>query len=305
MALARVAKLNTGATIPLLGLGTWNAKPLEVANALKAAVKIGYRHIDCAWCYENEKEIGDALKEIFASGVSRSDLFITSKLWNTFHNPADVAKAIDITLNDLQLQSLDLYLMHWPISQKNRGDGNSERGPDNKPILLDTPIIETWKAMEALVDAGKVKAIGVSNFTVSKLKALLKEARIKPAVNQVELHPYLPQHELLGYCSQNGIHVTAYSPLGSGREPNLLADEVVAEIAKKNGKSVAQVLISWAAQRGTSVIPKSSNPVRLAENFQDFILPAVDFEALNARHKTISKRLIDPESVWGVNVFIE
>ncbi|KAJ3215311.1 hypothetical protein HDU67_000588 [Dinochytrium kinnereticum] len=308
MALNRTYQLlNSGAQIiPALGLGTWKAQPNEVAEAVKHAVKIGYRHLDCAYIYENEKEIGEALRGIFASGIPRSSLFITSKLWNTFHRPEDVARAIDITLSDLGLQSLDLYLVHWPLAFKNRGDGNSEKDAAGKTVFDTVPIIDTWRAMEALVDAGKVKAIGVSNFNITKLKALLSEARIKPAVNQVELHPYLPQDELLEFCNKNGIHVTAYSPLGSGKEePNLLKDEVVTDIAQRNGKSVAQVLISWAIQRGTSVIPKSSNPKRLEENFNDFVLSTKDFDALSARHKTIQARLVDPQGFWGVDVFAE
>ncbi|KAJ3115582.1 hypothetical protein HDU96_000406 [Phlyctochytrium bullatum] len=302
--------LSSGFSIPSVGLGTCKAPhersgyllngtgkagPNEVGEAVKKAIALGYRHFDLAFAYENEKEIGAAFKEAFASGVvDRSSLFITSKLWNTFHHPDDVPKGFEKTLSDLGLDYLDLYIIHWPLSFKNRGDGNSAKDENGKFILENIPTIDTWRAMEKLVDSGKVRTIGVSNFSATKLKELLAEARIKPAVNQVELHPYLPQHDLLEFSAKHNIHLTAYSPLGSGQaEPNLLKDEVVTEIAKKNGKTPAQVLISWAAQRGTSVIPKSSNPTRLAENLAVFALNEEDFAALNNRHKVIHKRWFD------------
>lgn len=217
--------LNNGISIPSLGLGTWRAEKGVVGNAVQTALQKGYKHLDCAFIYDNEAEIGDALK-----GIDRDSYFITSKLWNNKHH--DVSSAIEKTLKDLKLSYLDLYLVHWPITQD----------PETKVNRIDMEQIkETWKAMEALVLQGKTKSIGVSNFTADLLKELLKECKIKPAVNQVELHPYLPQNELLQYCKQNDIVLTAYSPLGSrpGQE-SILDDPVVVGIAQRNGKTSAQ-----------------------------------------------------------------
>lgn len=196
--------LNNGLTIPAVGLGTWNSvKEGEVQAAVAAAVSAGYRHIDCAWVYKNEKEIGVAFNEIFTSGtVKREDMFITSKLWNDFHAKEDVEKMCRTTLSDLQLTYLDLYLIHWPVT-----------GVEGEEL---TPTIkETWLAMEELVAKGLVKTIGVSNFSAKRLRAMKEYATIFPAVNQVELHPQWRQAELLTACAEMGVHVTAYSPLGS------------------------------------------------------------------------------------------
>ena len=217
--------LNNGLSIPSLGLGTWRAEKGVVGNAVQTALQKGYKHLDCAFIYDNEAEIGDALK-----GIDRESYFITSKLWNSKHH--DVSSAIEKTLKDLKLSYLDLYLVHWPITQD----------PETKVNRIDMEQIKkTWKAMEALVLEGKTKSIGVSNFTVDLLKELLKECKIKPAVNQVELHPYLPQNELLEYCKQNDIVLTAYSPLGSrpGQE-SILDDPLVVNIAERNAKTPAQ-----------------------------------------------------------------
>lgn len=268
--------LNNGAEMPAFGLGTWKSAPGEVRAAVIEAVKLGYRHIDCAWIYGNEAEIGQALAELFAEGVvTRQDLWITSKLWNDRHAPQDVSGALRETLDKLGLESLDLYLIHWPIAFE-RGVTYPRTGAQMRS-LQEVPLASTWEAMEALVDAGLCRSVGVSNFSVKKLAALLDVARIKPAVNQIELHPYLQQPQMLSFCQAHQIALTAYSPLGSKDRPArlvnadvpiLLEDPVVAEVAAARGASSAQVLIAWALERGTSVIPKSVNPARLAQNLE-------------------------------------
>jgi diketogulonate reductase-like aldo/keto reductase len=293
MALNRTFKLNNGNTIPALGLGTWRSEVGKAANAVKVALDAGYKHIDCAYIYQNEHEIG----QVFEKLSNRESIFITSKLWNSFHGKDQVKPAFEKTLGDLKLEYLDLYLMHWPVTQD----------PETKENRIDPASIKVaWQEMEKLVDSGEVKSIGVSNFNINRLTELLQYARIKPAVNQVELHPYLPQTELLAFCAKHGIHVTAYSPLGSTPGPEtVLNDQVVADIAKKHDKTNAQVLISWAIQRGTSVIPKSVTPERIESNFQDFVLSDEEMKQLNELHVTKAKRYVDPKGFFKVDVYEE
>jgi alcohol dehydrogenase (NADP+) len=272
--------LNNGLTIPAVGLGTWNSiKEGEVKAAVISAIAAGYRHIDCAWIYKNEKEVGEAFTEIFSAGeVKREDFFITSKLWNTFHAKEDVEKACRQSLQDLQVDILDLYLIHWPVT-------------NFVAEVLTPEIKETWLAMEELVTKGLVRSIGVSNFSAKKLEAMKEYATIFPAVNQVELHPQWRQDDLLRACAEMGVHVTAYSPLGSGGNSEMLGytglsvleNPVILDIATAVNKSPAQVCIRWAVQRGTSVVPKSSTASRIAQNFDVFSweLSAVQFRALN------------------------
>ncbi|KMZ56567.1 Aldo-keto reductase family 4 member C9 [Zostera marina] len=261
--------LNTGAKIPSLGFGTWQSKPGEVATAVVAAVKAGYKHIDCAKIYENQEEIGAALKKLFEEGVvKREDLFITSKLWSADHGSEDVPEAFNETLKALQIDYLDLYLIHWPVRLRK---GSTEWTSEDA-IPADIPA--TWSAMEKLFDSGKARAIGISNFSCKKIFNLLATARIVPAVNQVECHPGWQQKKLQDLCEAKGIHLTGYSPLGSPGTPwmkgSILADPTVVSVAEELGKSPAQVCLRWGIQAGHSVIPKSVTEARIKQNLDIF-----------------------------------
>ncbi|HEX7380852.1 MAG TPA: aldo/keto reductase [Nevskiaceae bacterium] len=284
-------RFSNGDTIPQLGLGTWKSRPGDVYNAVRTALRLGFRHIDCAYAYDNEAEIGHALADAMSDdGVRREELWITSKLWNTAHAPDDVRPALEATLRHLQLDHLDLYLMHWPVAMR-----KGSRMPLKTEDLInprELPFTKTWVAMEACVDAGLARHIGVSNFSARKIKTLLDEARIKPAMDQVELHPYLQQQPLVDFCRAHGVQVTAYSPLGSNDrpkgmkgkdEPVLLEDASVAALAKAHGATPAQILIAWALARGTAVIPKSTS----AEHMQDN-LDAADITLSDAEMKKIA-----------------
>ncbi len=285
-------QFENGDQMPILGLGTWKSEPGDAYKAVKEALRLGYRHIDCAFIYENEAEIGQAFFESFKEGVvSRDQMWITSKLWNDVHASEDVQPALEKTLSDLQLDYLDLYLIHWPVALK-KGVFIPKSAQDL--IGLDVlTISETWEAMEGLVDKGLCRHIGVSNFSVNKLKVLLNGARLKPEMNQIELHPYLQQPAMLEFCNKNGVHITAYSPLGSPdrpaglkaeNEPVLLEDPTIEMIAERRGVTQAQVLISWAIHRGTAVIPKSVNPARMKQN-----LAAVEVSLTQDDMKEIAK----------------
>ncbi|KAJ5747568.1 uncharacterized protein N7511_009264 [Penicillium nucicola] len=264
-------KLNTGAEIPALGLGTWQSQPGEVARAVAHAIKVGYRHIDAALCYGNENEVGQGIKEAIDSGiVKREDLFVTTKLWCSFH--ARVEEGLQQSLSDLGLEYVDLYLMHWPLAMNPKGNHNIfPKLPDgSRDIVHSHSHVTTWKSMEKLVGTGKVKAIGVSNHSVPYLEKLLPEATIVPAVNQIENHPSLPQQEIVDFCKQKGIHITAYSPLGSTGSPLFTAEPIVS-VANKRGVTPATVLLSWHIARGSSVLAKSVTPARIEANRADLI----------------------------------
>jgi len=278
--------------MPALGLGTWKSAPGEVGAAVREAVRAGYRHFDCAPLYGNEVEIGAALADAIAAGeVKRDELWITSKLWNSFHGRDNVVPAIRRTLADLRLDYLDLYLIHWPVAFQERiGIGYPKSGADFR-APDEAPLADTWAGMEESLSLGLCRNIGVSNFTATKLVRLARTAKILPAVNQVESHPYLPQTGLLRHCADNGIVLTAYAPLGSGDrparvraadDPVLMDDPVIVEISARRGLTPAQVMIAWAVQRGTSLIPKSTNPARLAQNLAaaSVTLTAADMTAI-------------------------
>ena len=278
-------------TIPVLGLGTWKSSPGEVAKAVSAAITMGYRHIDCASIYQNQKEIGTALAgALKAQQVNRDELWITSKLWNNAHAKKHVQPALERTLTDLQLDYLDLFLIHWPINFQ--ANIVFPKKPEEFLSPEAIPIIETWQAMEKMVQKGLCRCIGVCNFNLSRLIALKAQASIQPVMNQIELHPLLQQQKMLEYCRQNGVLLTAYSPLGSGdrpaalkkdTEPSLLTQPIIVDIAQRREMSPAQVLLVWGLSRGTVVIPKSTNAARLQENFlaADRSLEATDLLAID------------------------
>ena len=268
-----------GDKLPSIGLGTWLSKKNEVYDAVVEAIRVGYRHIDCAYIYQNEKEIGQAIQFSIKSGwVKREDLFITSKLWNSDHAPERVEVAIRKSLMDLQLDYLDLYLIHWPVAFKSE----HEQAKDASDLLTpdEMPILTTWQAMENCKKKGQAKHIGVSNFNIQKLQKLINEASIKPELNQVELHPYFQQNELVDFCKENELLVTAYSPLGSRHlvhsEAGLTREKIIVEIASKHACSPAQVLLAWGIERGIAVIPKSVHPIRIQENFKSINIQLSD-----------------------------
>jgi alcohol dehydrogenase (NADP+) len=260
--------LHDGTAMPALGLGTWRMEPAAAGPAIRTALDLGYRHIDCASIYGNETAIGEALAAALATGeVGRDQLWVTSKLWNDCHAPDRVRPALERTLRDLGLDHLDLYLIHWPVAH-HHGVLIPER-PEDQISLEQQPLADTWGAMEDLVEAGRVRQIGVSNFSLAKLTALAASARITPAVNQVERHPWLQQNDLLHHCRERGVVLTAYAPLGSGasiEDHSLLADPQIRSIATAHRASAAQVLIAWGLACGTAVIPKTVHPERLEEN---------------------------------------
>ncbi|BEJ14073.1 hypothetical protein CspHIS471_0312470 [Cutaneotrichosporon sp. HIS471] len=287
-------KLNSGLTIPAVGLGTWQSQPGQVEKAVEHAIKSGYRLIDGALCYGNEEEVGNGIK---ASGVPREELFLTSKLWCTYHDR--VEECLDITLKDLGTDYLDLYLIHWPVRTVENGTNKLfPTKPDgSRNIDRKWDQAETWRQMEAVLAKGKVKAIGVSNFSELYLERLSKTWKVVPAINQVELHPYNPQLKLKAYCDSKGIRLEAYSPLGSAGSP-LHDDPVIKKIAEKHGVSVATVLISYQVNRGVVVLPKSVTPSRIDDNKKVIALDEDDMKALDGLAAAGKQtRLVTPP--WG------
>lgn len=299
--------MRSNASIPAIGLGTWKGSEADTYSAVKSAIDCGYRHIDAAAIYGNEEGIGRALEELVSQKkVKRASLFITSKLWNSYHLPDDVLPAMEESLLRLKLDYLDLFLIHWPVAFKPEvGLNMPEKGEDYLP-LSKAPLIETWQAMERLVDLGLAKGIGVSNFSKKQLLEIIPHARIPISVNQVECHPYLPQERLIQFCHKNKIHVTAYSPLGSGDrpaelktmgEPSILENEVIVNVAKRHSATPAQIALAWQIARGVSVIPKSVHPDRIKQNLASLEIHLSDEDMKKISSLNVNHRYIDA-SFW-------
>src|SRR5471030_981646 len=280
--------LNNGSgAIPALGFGTLIPDPVATKSATKAALEEGFRTLDTAERYRTEKEVGEAMMEVFKAGkIKREDVFVATKLWNTNHRPERVKPAFEASLKKLQIDYLDLYLIHTPFAFQ-PGDEQDPRNANGKVIYDEgVTLSDTWGALEKLVDEGKCKAIGLSDVALEKVKEIVAAARIKPAVVHVESHPYLPEWDLLDYCLQNGIVFQAFAPLGHSSEPNVLADPVITSIAKRVGKTPAQVLLAWGIQRGTALLTTTKTPSRLAENFDVSTLPDDAMSEINEGIKT-------------------
>jgi len=275
--------LNSGAgAIPALGFGTLIPDPAETKIAVTNALRVGFRHFDCAERYRNEREIGESFQAEFVTGaIAREDVFVTTKLWNTNHRPERVEPAFDASCERLGLSYLDLYLSHTPFAFQPGNDLDPRDQAGNIIYDKGVTLIETWQAMESLVDKGKCKAIGLSDVVLEKLVLVYEAARIKPAVVQVEAHPHHPQTELLEFCRQKGIVLLAFAPLGHGMRPGPLVDPTVLAIARQTGLTPAQVLLAWAIQRGTATITTTKNPDRARENFSIAEIPEAAVEEIN------------------------
>lgn len=289
-----------GDKMPALGLGTWKSAKGEVYGVVRKAIEIGYRHFDCAYLYGNEKEIGDAFADAIKAGdVQREELFVTSKLWNNRHRKEQTRPAFDITLKDLQIDYLDLYLIHWPIVVVD-DKAFPETGKD-LVSLTQTPLSETWEGMIAIKETGLAKHIGVSNFNPPKMQRVWDATGVKPEVNQVELHPFLQQKAMKEYTDKHGIILTAFSPLGSldrpanrktEGDPLLFENETIRKIAESKGVSMAQVILAWGVNYGISTIPKTVSESRLKENLAAADVELTDIEMYQISNLDLKNRYI-------------
>src|SRR5882724_7096639 len=299
----KIPLTNGSGVIPALGFGTLIPDPIDTKKATTVALEAGFRQFDSAERYRNEKEVGEAMQEVFKEGkIKREDVFVATKLWNTNHRPERVKPAFEASLKRLQLDYLDLYLIHTPFAFQ-PGDEQDPRDA-NGNVIYDrgVKLLDTWEALEELVDEGKCKAIGLSDVGLEKVKGIFDAATIKPAVVHVESHPYLPEWELLDYCRKNRIVLQAFAALGHSSEPNLLTDPVITSIANRVGKTPAQVALAWAIQRGTALLTTSKTPNRIRENFDVSTIPE---DAMREINEGIKLRMrFNPVVETGVPGFI-
>lgn len=280
--------LNNGSgALPAVGFGTLIPDPLVTKQAVKTALEVGFRHFDCAERYRNEAAVGEAMQEVFKAGaIKREEVFITTKLWNTNHRPERVKPAFEGSCRRLQIDYVDCYVSHTPFAFQ-PGDEQDPRDEHGKVIYdSEVTLADTWRAMEELVDGGKCKSIGLGDISLEKLREIVAVARIKPAVIQVESHPYLPEWELLDFCRQYGIIVQAFAPLGHAMKPKIVDDPVITSIAQRIQKTPAQVALAWAAQRGTAYLTTSTNAGRIRENFEISALPEDSMQEIRDNVKT-------------------
>ena len=300
--MTRIPLAHGAGYMPALGFGTLIPDAALTITATRAALEAGFRHFDCAERYGNEREVGKALQAGLAGGAAaREDIFVTTKLWNSNHRPARVEPAFEASLDKLGLDYLDLYLIHTPFAFQPGDDQDPRDQSGNVLYDHDITLLDTWRAMESLVDHGKCRAIGLSDITLDTLKPLYESARIKPAAIQVESHPYLPETELFEFCKERGIVFLAFAPLGHGMKPGLLEDPVISAIAARVGKTPAQVLLAWAVQRGTAVLTTPRTPERARENFDISRLPG---DALDEINRIQIRQRLNPVVNTGVPGFI-
>jgi diketogulonate reductase-like aldo/keto reductase len=308
-------KLNNGYTIPAVGFGTFanEGSKGETYKAVTAALKTGYRHLDCAWFYQNEEEVGEAVRDFLKdnTNVQRKDIFICTKVWNHLHEPEQVKWSFESSISKLGVDYIDAFLVHWPIATESDDNHMPKIGSDGKYIikkdLTENPE-PTWRAMEELYKSGKAKAIGVSNWTVPGLKKLLSFAEVKPMINQVEVHPFLPNTELVKYCQEQDIMIAAYSPLGSQNQVPSTGEKVrtnakLNEVAERSGHDLAQVLLAWGLQRGYVVLPKSSTPKRIESNWLIPELSKEDFDAVEEVARGRHTRFVNMKDTFGYDVW--
>jgi diketogulonate reductase-like aldo/keto reductase len=286
---ARIPLTHGSGAIPALGFGTLIPDPLVTQQATKTALETGFRHLDCSERYRNEQAVGDAMQAVFKAGrIQRKDVFVTTKVWNNNHRPERVKPTFEASRRRLQLDDVDCYLIHTPFAFQ-PGDEQDPRD-EHGQVIYDSGVtlVETWQALERLVDEGQCKAIGLSNVNLEKLKEIVDAARIKPAVVEIESHPYLPEWELLDYCRQHGIVLLAFAALGHGMKPGLLDDPVIIAIAKRLGKTPAQIVLAWAIQRGTALLTTAVTPGRIQENFE---LSAIPEDAMQEIRDQVTTRI--------------